>query len=107
MLKNEEQAIDVIAFLVTQYRKAINHDGDFEPIEKARGAYCYAFTELDLLNEDELHALYLKGKIRADERQLQRHKEELEILEKPEKERLKWRVENAKKNLQNKKGGNL
>lgn len=82
MLKNEEQAIEVIAFLVTSYRKAINHNGDPEPIEKARAAYCDALKEVGDLSEDELHILYLKGKVKADEMQLERHEAELSQLKK-------------------------
>ena len=80
MLKDEAQVIDIIAFLVTQYRKAINHNGEPEPIEKARAAYCEALKEYGKMTEDELHILYLKGKIRADEEQLIRHKTELTEL---------------------------
>ena len=78
MLKNEVQAIDVIAFLVTQYRKAFNHGGDYYAIEMARCAYCEALQ--GKLTEDELHILYLKGKIKADDEQLQRHKLEVAKL---------------------------
>ena len=80
MLKNEAQAIDVIAFLVTQYRKAINHYGDPDPIEVAREAYCDELKDYGKLTENELHILYLKGKIKADEEQLQRHKVEVAKL---------------------------
>jgi len=80
MLKNEEQAIAVIAILVESYRWAFNHNSDYEPIERARAAYCEALKEYADLTEDELHVLYLKGKIRADEEQMVRHKDELEEL---------------------------
>ena len=76
----EEQAIDIIAFLVTQYRKAINHNGEPEPIEKARAVYCETIKEVADFTENELHVLYLRGKIRADEMQLERHRDELENL---------------------------
>ncbi|MBU2685834.1 MAG: hypothetical protein KKF27_21545 [Gammaproteobacteria bacterium] len=78
MLKDEAQAIDVISFLVTQYRKAFNHGGDYYAIEIARCAFCEALQ--NKLTEEELHILYLKGKIKADDEQLKRHKNELEIL---------------------------
>lgn len=80
MLKDEEQAIAVIAFLVTSYRKAINHNGEPEPIEKARAAYCDMLKEYGKMTEKELHILYLKGKIKADGWQLQRHQVELKEL---------------------------
>ena len=80
MLKNEEQAIAVIAILVESYRWAFNHNSDYEPIERARAAYCKALKEYADLTEDELHILYLKGKIKADEEQLQRHKVEVAKL---------------------------
>ena len=80
MLKNEEQAMEVIAFLVTQYRKAFNHGGDYESIEKARAIYCEEVGKQGELTEDELHILYLKGKIKADDEQLKRHNVELEEL---------------------------
>jgi hypothetical protein len=80
MLKNEEQAIAIISMLVESYRWAFNHNSDYEPIEKARSAYCEALKEYGKLNEDELHILYLKGKIKADEGQLQRHRLEVAKL---------------------------
>ena len=76
----EEQAIDIIAFLVTQYRKAINHNGEPEPIEKTRAVYCESIKEMADLTDNELHIIYLKGKIKADEEQLERHQEELAEL---------------------------
>jgi len=80
MLKNEEQMIEIISFLVTQYRKAFNHGGDYEAIEEARGVYCGEVKKNNGLNENELHILYLKGKIKADEEQTQRHKLEVAKL---------------------------
>ena len=80
MLKKEEQAIEIISFLVTSYRKAINHQGDPEPISKIISAYCDALKEYGKMTEEELHILYLKGKIKADEDQLQRHKNEVKEL---------------------------
>ena len=59
--------------MVTQYRKAFNHNGDYESIEKARAVYCEEVGKQGKLNEKELHILYLRGKIKADEEQLQRH----------------------------------
>ena len=81
MLKNEEQIIEIISYLVTQYRKAFNHNGDYESIEKARGIYCEEVKKNNDLSENELHILYLKGKIKADEEQTQRHKFEVAKLE--------------------------
>lgn len=80
MLKKEGQAIDIIAFLVTNYRKAINHQGDPEPIMKVITAYNDALKEYGKMTEEEIHILYLKGKIKADEEQLQRHKDEVKGL---------------------------
>jgi len=80
LLKKEGQAIDIIAFLVTNYRKAINHQGDSEPIMKVITAYNDALKEYGKMTEEELHILYLKGKIKADEEQLQRHKVEVAKL---------------------------
>lgn len=80
MIKKEGQAIDIIAFLVTNYRKAINHQGDPEPIMKIITVYCDTLKEYGRMTEGELHTLYLKGKIKADEEQLQRHKDEVEGL---------------------------
>jgi hypothetical protein len=80
ILRNEEQAIAVIAILIESYRWAFNHNSDYEPIEKARSAYCEALKEYGKLSEDGLHIIYLKGKIRADEAQLQRHKLEVAKL---------------------------
>jgi len=78
--KSEEQAIDIIAFLVTQYRKAFNHDMEMHAIEKARAEYC-RWLKIDCdLSEDELHYIYLHGKIKADEMQLERHKKEAKEL---------------------------
>ena len=77
MLKNEEQMIEIISFLVTQYRKAFNHGGDYEAIEEARGVYCGEVKKNNGLNKNELHILYLKGQIKADEEQFERHKKEL------------------------------
>jgi len=80
MLKNEEQIIEIISYLVTQYRKAFNHSGDYEAIEKARGVYCEEVGKQGRLDEKELHILYLKGKVKADKEQLERHQEELKNL---------------------------
>jgi len=80
LIKKEGQAIDIIAFLVTNYRKAINHQRDPEPIMKILTAYCGALKEYGKMTEEELHTLYLKGKIKADEEQLQRHKDEVKEL---------------------------
>lgn len=80
MLKNEEQAIDIIAFLVKSYRKAINHQGDPGPIMKIITVYNDTLKEYGKMTEEELHILYLKGKIKADEGQLQRHKDEVKGL---------------------------
>ena len=80
MLKNEEQIIEIISYLVTQYRKAFNHNGDYESIEKARAVYCEEVGKQGKLNEKELHILYLKGKVKADEEQTQRHKLEVAKL---------------------------
>jgi len=80
MLKNEEQIIEIISYLVTQYRKAFNHSGDYEAIEKARGVYCEEVGKQGRLDEKELHILYLKGKVKADKEQLERHQEKLKNL---------------------------
>ena len=72
--------IEIISFLVTQYRKAFNYNGDYESIEKARGIYCEEVKKNNDLNEKELHILYLKGKVKADKEQLERHQEELKNL---------------------------
>lgn len=80
MLKNELQAIEIIAFLVTEYRRAFNHGGDYESIEVTRQTYCNFLATKNKLTEEELHILYLKGKIKADEEQLQRHKVEVAKL---------------------------
>lgn len=80
MLKNEEQAIDIIAFLITSYRKAVNHQGDPEPIEKANKAYCDSLEIYCGMTEKDVHILYLKGKIKADKEQLQRHQVEVAKL---------------------------
>jgi len=80
VLKKEGQAIDIIAFLVTNYRKALNHQGDPEPISKTLTAYCDALKGYGKMTEEELHTLYLKGKIKADGEQLQRHKDEVKEL---------------------------
>ena len=66
--------------LVSSYRWAMNHQGDPEPISKTISAYCDALKECGRMTEEELHILYLKGKIKADEDQLQRHKNEVEEL---------------------------
>jgi len=70
LIKNEEQAMAIISFLVTNYRKAINHQGDPEPIVKIISAYCDALKDYGRMTEKEIHILYLKGKIKADEDQL-------------------------------------
>ncbi len=73
MLKNEEQTINIINFLVKEYRLAMHHGGDPVPVDKARIAYCDALMEVCNLNKDEVLLLYLKGKILADKAELEKH----------------------------------
>ncbi len=80
-MNSEEQAIEIISYFVIQYRKAFNHGGDYESIEKTRQTYCESIKESWKLSEDDLHIIYLKGKILADQKQLDRHTKELMRLE--------------------------
>ena len=73
----EKQAIDIISFLITEYRRAFNHGGDYNSIEETRKCYCDTIKKNWNLSENELHIIYLKGKIDADEKQLKKHQDEL------------------------------
>jgi len=80
MLKKEDQAMSIIKFLILNWRDARGHGGDYEPIMKALREYLKALKEEGEMSEKELDILYLKGKIKADEEQLQRHKNNLAKL---------------------------
>ena len=73
MLKNERMAIDIITFMVTNYRLAMHHNGDPISIDKARTAYCAALKEEGNLTDDDISLLYLEGKIPADRIVLEKH----------------------------------
>lgn len=77
MLKDEKLAMSVISFLVLSWRSARSHLGDYEPIMTALSEYLDALKKEGRLSDGELDILYLKGKIKADEEQLQRHKNKL------------------------------
>lgn len=81
MLKKPEQAIVIIAFLIANWRDAVGHDGDYGAIMHMLGEYLEALKEEGDMTDRELDILYLKGKIKADGDQWQRHKEELSRLE--------------------------
>jgi len=85
MLKKEGQAISIIAFLITNWRDAVGHGGDYETIMSALGGYLDALKEKGKMTDKELDILYLKGKMKADGDQWQRHKLELSKLENEEK----------------------
>lgn len=80
-MDNEQHAIEILSYLVTEYRRAFNHGGDYESIEKTRQCYCESIKESWKLTENDLYGIYLKGKILADEKQLVRHQRELDELE--------------------------
>ena len=80
MLKKEEQAISIISFLVLNWRDARGHGGDYKPIMQTLSGYLDDLKEEGKMSDKELDILYLKGKIKADEEQLQSHKEQLEEL---------------------------
>jgi len=82
MLKNEKMAIEIITFLVKNYRLAMHHNGDPVPIDKARTAYCAALKEEGNLTDDDVLLLYLKGKIPADKIVLEKHLKAKSELEK-------------------------
>jgi hypothetical protein len=80
MLKKPDQAITIIAFLIANWRDAVGHGGDYEIIMSALGGYLDAIKEGVEMTDKELDILYLKGKIKADGDQWQRHKVELSKL---------------------------
>ena len=80
-IDNEQQAIEIISYLVSEYRRAFIQGGDYKSIQICRGAYCNAIKESWKLSEKDLHVIYLKGKILADEYQIDRHRKELMLLE--------------------------
>jgi len=81
MLKKPEQAVVIIAFLIANWRDAVGHGGDYEIVMDGLGGYLDALTEKGEMTDKELEILYLKGKVKADGDQWQRHKLELSKLE--------------------------
>jgi len=73
MLKNEEMAVEIITFLLWNYLLAFHHNGDPVSIKKALEIYCDTLKEEGNLSNDEMHLLYLKGKIGADKMESEKH----------------------------------
>ena len=73
MLKNRQMALDIITFMVTNYRLAMHHNGDPISIDKARTAYCAALKEEGNLTDDDITLFYLDGKIPADRIVMEKH----------------------------------
>jgi len=80
-LNKKEQAVSIMAFLVKNWRKAVNHRGDFEPIMDALQGYLNALKKHKEITDREIDIWYLEAKIKVTEEQVKDYKERLKIYE--------------------------
>jgi len=81
MIKDREQTVEILKFLVLNYRKARNIGGNYDAIVHCMNKYRAALME-EGMTEKENEIIYLESKIRAGEEQVQEYRDEMMRLKK-------------------------
>lgn len=76
MLKDREQTVGILKFLVLNYRKARNIGGNYDAVVHCINKYRAALME-EGMTEKENEIVYLEAKVRAGEEQVQEYRDEM------------------------------